>query len=650
ILALEALDLPPQLAVSPRFLPVELRRWVVVDEIRKAARRPSGKVRRRDPGSDFEAPRGDVEERLAALWEEVLGFSPVGRGDDFFELGGHSLLATQLLSRLRDAFGLELELSDVFEKPTVAGLAERLDQDAGPLQRPPLAPVDRSRPMRLSFAQERMWLLYRFDPEGIAYNLPAAIRLRGRLDTEALRKAYGEVARRHEILRTRFLEVGGVPQQEVLPSAGYRLPWLDLQGLAPEDQEAQVGLLGRSAGHRPFRLEKGEVYRNLLLILGEEDHAFVSACHHMVTDGWSGSLSIGEIATLYPAFADGLSSPLPEPELQYGDYAEWQRSWLQDDVLEELTEAWRQRLSPPPPVLELPLDRPRRSGTAAAGRCELKIGARTVEALRRLARETDSTLFMVSATLVKTFLFRYTGARDLALGTPVANRHVPGTERLLGVFINTLVLRSRPAGDLPFRDYLDQVREVSLEALRHQDMPFDKLVEALKPGRDAAGQTFFRVLLAFNHEPPPAPSLPGLDLEVVDLGERDDEAMFDLSLGLTDEGDGLSGSVQYNRTLLDPTTVWRWMGNLERLFEAAAADPGRPLDQLSLLGVAELHQVTFEGAYLAEGQRQQLVEAHGQAVAGETHRRFVAVDEARSPRPLGVPGRLAILREGAASV
>ena len=642
LLGLEGAAAPLQLAISQRWLPAELERWVDIGALRRRAARPAAGLRQRQRKEDFEAPRGELEERLAAIWEEVLGISPLGREDDFFDLGGHSLLATQLLSRIRDALGQELDLSDVFERPTVAALAEGLRQGEETLHRPPLVAVGRDRPIPLSYAQERMWLLYRFDPDGIAYNLPAAVRLRGPLDAEALRRSYGEMARRHEILRSRFLEVDGVPVQEVFDAGEYQLPWVDLRRLPPADRDAEVLRLGRSAGLRPFRLERGQVFRNLLLILDEGEHAFVSACHHMVTDGWSGGLSIGEIASLYPAFAAGEPSPLVDPPFQYGDFAHWQRSWLRGEVLEGLIDVWRRRLTPLPPPLELPSDRPRQRGKAAAGRLEFGVNGGVLGSLRKLGATEDASLFMISVAVLKVLLFRYTGAEDLSVGTAVANRHLPGTEDLLGVFINTLVLRTEVDGARSFRSFLGQVKEVSLEAFRHQDMPFDKLVEALRPERDASGQTLFRTLLAFNHEPPASPSLPGLELEVVDLGEREDEAMFDLSLGLTDEGDRLGASVQFNRTLFDPTTVQRWMGNLRRLFRAAAENPDASLGELDLLGPPERHQVAVEGGYLTLRQRRAM-SGLWPAEGIDLEARYAVVDEALVPRPLGALGELAVI-------
>ncbi len=641
LLNLDATRIPAQVAVSPRWLPAEMARWLEIGALRERSARPTSSPRPRDE-EGFEAPRGEAEERLAAIWEEVLGIAPVGREDDFFDLGGHSLLATQLLARIRDGLGHELDLSDVFEHPTVAALAQILQGGQGSRQRPPLVSVDRRRPMPLSFAQERMWLLYRFDPKGIAYNLPAAIRLRGPLKVEALRRAYGEVARRHEILRSRFFEVDGVPVQEVLEAGEYQLPKVDLRWLGASEREAEVLRLGRFAGQKPFRLEQGEVFRNLLLILGDEDHAFVSACHHMVTDGWSGGLSIHEIAVLYPAFAEGLPSPLEEPAFQYGDFAHWQRDWLKGEVLEGLVEAWRHRLTPLPPPLELPSDRPRRRGKAAAGRTQFSVPSDVLGGLRALGSSEEASLFMLSMAVFVVFLHRYTGAKDLAVGTPVANRHLPGTEGLLGVFINTLVLRTAPHGECSFRKFLSRIKEVSLEAFRHQDMPFDKLVETLRPERDAAGQTLFRALLAFNHEPPGSPALPGLELEILDLGEREDEAMFDLSVGLTDEGDHLSGSVQFNQALFDPTTARRWMGNLRRLFGSAAQFPDTPLARLDLLGAGERHQVTVEGGLLTSGQQQRL-RGLWPADGKDLDERYCVVDEALSPRPLGARGQLAVI-------
>jgi len=648
---LRLLDAPTQASfsrifVSPRRLEPLMEEWLRVGNLRRRAAGPrasgEGSVRP-ELEAAYAAPSTPTEEALAEIWHQILGIEPIGVHDDFFELGGHSLLATQLLSRMRDQLGVEMTLDQVFEKPTVEELAAAVDvpsEDGSQESLPPIVPVSREAPLRLSFAQERMWLLYRFDPEGIAYNLPAAIRLRGELNVKALGKTYEAVIQRHEILRTRFLEVDGQPAQEVLEQIDYQLPVVDLTGLSEFHQDALLRSLAVELGNRPFALNVGEVFRNVLLRLGRKHHGFLSACHHIVTDGWSGGLSVAEIANLYPAFAQGEEVSLAPLPFQFADFAEWQRDWLSGEVLARLLDYWKAKLEDRPPLLDLPTDRPRNLGEQRAGRMDLRVGAKTTAGLRRLAQGIDSSLFMISMAGLMTLLRRYSGEEDVSIGTAVASRHLPGTEQLLGVFINTLVVRVSLSEDPLVSELLGRVRQASLGAYAHQDLPFDKLVEVLKPARDPAGQTFFRVLMAFNHEPPPTPSLEGLNLEVLDLGPREDEAMFDLSIGLTDEGEELSASVQFNAALLDRTTVERWMRNFRTLLAGLAEERDVRLSELPLLGAGERHQLSVEWPTEA-GSRE--------SSAGSLGKKFHFVGPRGELVPMGVWGAARLVGAPAAS-
>jgi thioesterase domain-containing protein/malonyl CoA-acyl carrier protein transacylase len=603
---LRALDLAPgpeacRLLIAPRPLEPLMDRWLRRSRLRAAATAApasgGGYERPRHLSTAYRPPSTDSERQLAKIWQVLLGIEEVGVDDDFFELGGHSLLATQVLAKVRDELGVRLGLEQIFETPTIARLALVLEDSGGVgtgLRPPAVKPVDRSGALPLSFAQERMWLLYRFDPKGTAYNLPAGIELRGELSVQALARTYDAVVQRHEILRTRFREEGGRPVQEVLAGGDYRLPVVDLQALEPGPAEQEKLRLTLEQGRQPFDLSAGKLFRNALLRLEPRRHVFLSACHHIVTDGWSGGLSVAEVAVLYPAFVAGEPPPLPALPLQYGDFAAWQRGWLQGTVLDELVDFWRARLGDRPVLAELPLDRGRSASGRRAARTSFRLGAGPLAALRSTAQRLDASLFMATMAGIVAWLHRYTGADDLTVGTAAASRHVPGTEDLLGVFINTLVLRCQDIGSATGAELMKKVRKAGVEAFAHQDLPFDKLVEALSPARDVHGQTLFRVMVAFNHEPPPTPHLPGLELEIVDLGERDDEAMFDLSLGLTDEGEVLTGSVQYNSSLFDASTVERWMGHLLRLLEALGSGSLVPVAKLPLLSAAEHHQLVTE--------------------------------------------------------
>ncbi|MCB1057882.1 MAG: hypothetical protein KDD11_20465, partial [Acidobacteria bacterium] len=455
--------------------------------------------------------------------------------------------------------------------------------------------VGRGEPLPLTFSQERLWFLWRLDPESVAYSLPAAIHLRGRLRLDVLGRCFEEIVERHEVLRAVVREQDGAPCLVIAPREVQRLPVVDLQALPSRLREEEVYRLAYRDAERPFDLGEGPLIRHTLVRLDRDDHVFIANTHHLVSDGWSGAIFIRELAALYEAFLDDQPSPLPELEVQYGDYAHWQRSWLQGEVLDEEIEFWRGRLEGLPPVSLPPMDRPRPAdGAAPAGRTAFELSASTTEALRRYCHGRGVTLFMVTMAAFHLLLERHTGQEDLALGTPVANRHRPGTENLIGMFINTVVIRAELTGDPLFDELVEEVKVATVAAQAHQEVPFEKLVEVLKPERPEGVHPLFQVMVAFNHEPPPEPRLPGLDLSLYDLDSRRGEAVFDLSVGLTDAGEVLEGSVQYNRALYDRTTVERLLGHYVALVDAAVRSPRRRCSELEMLAPGERHQVLVE--------------------------------------------------------
>ncbi|HSU18095.1 MAG TPA: amino acid adenylation domain-containing protein, partial [Longimicrobium sp.] len=397
---------------------------------------PNGKVDRAalpapdTPGSrgTYVAPRTPAEERMAGIWAEVLSVERVGAEDHFFDLGGHSLLATQLVSRVREAFRTELPLRAVFEAPTLAELAGRVEalmaETPGDAGAPPLVPVPRDgSPLPLSFAQQRLWFIEQLEPGSTAYHMPSALRLRGPLDARVLERALGEVVRRHEALRTTFGEREGEPFQVVHPAGAARLEVTDLSHLAPAEREAEARRLAGEEAQRPFDLRAGPLFRTRLLRLGEDDHVLVLAMHHVVSDGWSMGVLSGELGALYEAFARGEASPLPELPVQYADFAVWQRAWLSGEVLERQIAWWRERLAGAPPLLELPTDHPRAATPdSRAGRVFRALPPETAEGVRALARREGATLYMVLLAALDLLLARWSGQEDVVVGTPIANR------------------------------------------------------------------------------------------------------------------------------------------------------------------------------------------------------------------------------------
>ncbi len=542
------------------------------------------------PRSTGGAPRTPAERRIAGIFAELLGAEPVGLEADFFELGGHSLLATRLVSRVRAAFGVELPLRAVFETPTVEGLAARIG--CSPV--PPLDPIvrmPREQPLALSFAQQRLWFLERIEPGAAYLHLPAALDCAGRLDPAALTVSLGEILRRHEGLRTRFVLSGRHPLQSPLPLAELAalplLPCIDLSALPAAAREGELARRTAAEAARPFDLARGPLLHAVLLRRGPESHRLLVTVHHIAADAWSLGLLIHELGELYAAGVEGRPSPLPELSVQYADYAVWQRERLRGDRLEELLRYWRQRLTPRPPALELPTDRPRPPVRSPRGaRRPVRFDAAAVDAMRRLGGATGATLFMAVLAVFQAVLARHAGQDDVAVGTAVADRPDPALEGVIGLFLNLLVLRGDLSGDPTFRALLLRGRETALGALAHAELPFEQLVEALQPERDLSRGPLFQVLFTLRSEPLPELALPGLALRPADTFPG--AVQFDLSLLLEESrSGGIDGWIEHSCDLFDGATVERLALHCGHLLASAAADPDRRLSELPLLSEAE---------------------------------------------------------------
>ncbi len=566
---------------------------------------PAGKLDRRAlpapaeaGGEGYVAPRTPAEQVLAGIFAEVLGLERVGAHDGFFELGGHSLLATRVASRVPGALGVELPLRALFEAPTVAGLAARVEgllRDGDGVQAPPVVRVPRDplRPLPLSFAQQRLWFIDRLEPGSTAYNVPLPLRLRGRLDARTLERALGEVVRRHEALRTVFGEVGGEPVQTVRPAGAARLPAADLSGLPDDAREAEARRLAADDARRPFDLRRGPLLRAALLRLAPDDHVLTLAMHHVVSDGWSMGVLFREVAALYEAFARGEPSPLPEPEVQYADWALWQRQWLAGGVLERQLAWWRERLEGAPPTLELPVDRARGAVPGARGATVARTLPReAAERLRALARAEGATTYMVLLAGLDVLLARWSGQEDVVVGSPVAGRTRRETEGLIGFFVNTIVLRADVSGNPPFRELLGRVREATLGAYQHQDLPFERLVEELGVERSLSHTPLFQVLFALDDGS--GSPLPFGGMEVEPYPVDGEVARFDLMVSVRDADDGIELALVYREELWEAATLERMAGAYALLLESAAADPARRILDLPLATEAETARVLRE--------------------------------------------------------
>jgi len=537
------------------------------------------------------APRTLTEELLAVIWCKVLKIRDAGVEENFFELGGHSLLATQVVSRVRETFGVEIPLRALFDAPTVADLAAVLDlavRSGEASEVPPLRKLPRADRMPLSFAQQRLWFLEQWQPGGAVYNLSGALRIRGRLRVEILAGALAEILRRHESLRTTFPASDGEPAQIVHPaSPRILLPVVDLGALPEPVREREMERLAGEDARRGFDLERGPLLRlTLVRLVGEDDHALLAAIHHIVSDAWSMSILMRELGALYRAGSEGTLSPLPEPPVQYADFSAWQRQWLAGPWLEAELEHWRGRLAGAPPRLELPADRPRPPAQSFRGESRsFELSERLAASVEALGRTEGATPFMVLLTAFQAVLARYTGRDDVIVGTPIAGRNRLETEGLIGFFVNTLVLRTGLAGDPPFRVLLARVRRTALEAHAHQDLPFETLVDELAPERSLSHSPLVQVVFVLQNARFEMPDLPGMELSV--LESRTGTAKFDLTLELTPGAHGLRCAVEYATDLFDAATIVRLSRHFETLLEGAVAGPERRLSELPLLTEAE---------------------------------------------------------------
>jgi amino acid adenylation domain-containing protein len=568
---------------------------------------PNGKIDRQSlPAPDFLleaedsflAPRSPVEEGLAALWIELLDVPRVGVHDNFFGIGGHSLLATQLVSRVRDVFQVEIPLRTIFESPTVEQLASVIETTItaqSGLMAPGINRLKRTAdPQRfpLSYAQQRLWLLDQLEPESALYNIPCAVRLTGLLDVGTLRQSLNEILRRHEVLRTRFLAFDGNPVQEIGASNDLELALVDLAEVEPEQLYEEAAQLARQEIGLPFSLDRSPLIRTRLLRLGDTRHILLVTIHHIVSDGWSIQIMVRELTQLYEAFRAASPSSLGELEIQYGDFAVWQREWLQREELRAQLDYWKRNLEGVP-ILELPADRQRPSYASFRGTTEsFGLSAELTEALNALSRRQGVTLFMTLLVGFQILLSRYTGQRDIAIGSPIAGRNREETERLIGFFVNTVVMRANVGGNQTVRECLEVARETALGAYANQDLPFEKLVEELQPQRSLSYQALFQVWFAMQNAPKAAMKLADLELRPEPMATG--VSKFDLTLSFIEEGDRLLGRLEYATDLFDRVRIQRMIGHACRLLQGMAANADAMLMDLPMLTEMEAEQVILE--------------------------------------------------------
>ncbi len=587
VVFLEALPLTPNGKVDRRALPAPEAAGRAVD-------------------AEHAPPEGPVEEALAAIWREALGVERVGRDDHFLELGGHSLVATQVVARVRNVFGVELTQGAVFEQPTVAALA-RAVKAAGSGSgsgEGALEAATGGGETEASFSQERLWFLDQWSPGACHFNVPVLLALHGSLAPAALAAALAEVERRHHALRTVFGEYGGRPFQRVIPPAGVPLPVVDLGRLAPARREAESAAVALRIARLPFDLARGPVHRSALVRRAQQSHRLLLVLHHVVSDDGSVAVLVRELSALYRKAqgSESLSGALPPLPVQYADFARWQRSRLSGGHLAGLLGYWRERLEGAPAALDLPSDRPRPSAQSFRGaRRSVQLPAALAASLRAFARGHGASHFMVVLAGLGALLARTTGETDLVVSAPVAGRTRSELEGLIGFFVNTLALRldlsgkqsGNPAGGPSFAVAVARARATVLGALAHQELPFGRLVEELRPERDPARNPLAQVVLSYQGTGRPVRELaPGLELDVTELGNGTSKT--DLTLFVGESEHAFTVTAEYATDLFDATTIHRFLGHLEVLLEGALAEPERALPSLALLGRGERHQLLVE--------------------------------------------------------
>lgn len=561
------------------------------------ARLPAPAKVKSEDAQTSRAPLTETETKLAKIWAEVLKVDEVDSSDNFFELGGYSLIATQLLSRVRQTFKIDLSLPVIFQKPVLADFAQEVDNARASSGKEELSPIKRieagASPLQLSFGQERLWFLEQFEPRNPVYNLATAVRLTGELNRDALEHAFTRIVERHHVLRTTFENKDGRPVQIVQPPRAIVLPFSDLSELPPAQQQAELGRKIDEEAQHIFDLAKGPLLRLSLLKVSDREHVVTIIIHHIVADAWSVKVLANEVMQFYSHLNDGAPVSLPALQIQYADFAGWQRERLSGKLLDAQLDYWKEQLgSSDFPVLALPTDFTRPAIRTHRGAIRsLTLPDSLYDALRELARAEETTLFVTLLAAFELLLHRYSGQTQFVVGVPVANRGQMEVEPLVGFFANTLPLRVDLSGSRDFRTLLAQVRATTLAALNHQDLPFERLVEALHPERVGTYTPLFQVMFALEEGWTSNVAIPGLTLSQLDV--HNGGAKFDLSLRMVEDAQSLTAVVEYDTALFAASTIERWLGHWNVLLTSVTLNPAQAISDVAILTDAERYQLLF---------------------------------------------------------
>ena len=533
-------------------------------------------------------PRTATEELIANIWADVLKLDKVGIHQNFFEIGGHSLLATQVISRLKESFKFEIPLKTLFDYPTVQLLAAEIEKlelgESGEL--PELKKVNRSEKIPLSFSQRRLWFLNELKPDDPSYNITNAFIIKGVLDVTLLQQSVNKMIERHEILRTVFDEELGKPYQKILDGSGIDIPLIDLSMLPRKEKIDKAKNLAKNEAQKPFNLKKGPLIRLVIIKIEEDEYVTIFSLHHIIADGWSIPILIKETVGIYEALKKGADIDLPALEIQYADYAAWQKEFMEGDLYKKELEYWKNELKGIPPVLDLPTDKPRPSiQTFNGAKYKFSLPLELINELKGLSRTQNLTLFMTMLAVFQTLLHKYSAQKDVVVGTPIAGRTNAKLENLIGFFVNNLVIRTQFDKNLTFKDLLKKVRETTLGAFTNQDMPFDKLVEELQPVRDLSHTPIFQVMFVFQNIPVNNINIPEFELKPFEFASG--TTTYDLSLTLNENQDGMSCIFEYNTDLYYESTIERLANYYKYLLQLLVKDLKKKIGNVQLISDSE---------------------------------------------------------------
>jgi SAM-dependent methyltransferase/NRPS condensation-like uncharacterized protein/acyl carrier protein len=539
---------------------------------------------------NFQAPTTAIEQTLANIWQELLDIGQVGIYDNFFELGGHSLLAMRLVSAIRKQLQMEIAIKTLFNHPTIAALASHLQTHHKDLLLPPIEAVARPELIPLSFSQERLWFIDRLEGS-LPYHIPTVLRLKGILNEDALKFALVNIVKRHEVLRTVILENESGPYQHIMPEGGSHLSILD--GALYQHDPKGMQLTIQQLINQPFDLSADHMLRAALIQLNEQEHMLVVTMHHIASDGWSISVIVKEVVELYNAYNEGRQVQLTPLKVQYADYAIWQRKYLKGEVLEMSIHYWKEKLNEVPP-LQLPLDHPRPAVQSTRGAIvNFQVNKQLSAAIQSLSQQQGTTLFMTLLATIKVLLYKYSGQQDICIGSPIAGRQHQEVENLIGFFINTIALRTEIKTGISFASFLQEVKDTTLEAYAHQELPFEKVVETVVKDRDLSRSPLFQVMFILQN----TPDIPVLQLGEVQLTNEatgQNTAKYELSFNMAQTSNGLQGTIEYCTDLFNEQTICRMIGHFNELLQAIVQTPRQKIELLPILSKAEEDQLLID--------------------------------------------------------